>query len=572
MMIADADKQHHPSRFAANIYLVVGIVALIFTGGSDTTLSHYLLGSAVEIGLALLILLFLRIENVPVRPALRIKRPRTTLVGLAVALVPAFWLSGIVLNLLAVMIFGYVTPLPPTAFPGNLAEAVALAMTTMVVAPICEELMFRGYVFRAYEHRRVWIGIGVTSLIFALYHLRLQGVFALIPISIGLGIITWRTQSVLPSMAMHAAYNGISTIIMIATSFLPMRSVGIVTGMAICLGLLVAPFSVLAFLRLWKTTDPGSTQALKRETGWLRWAWIIPLIGLMLVYGYGAVSEFLMGRFPQRFSAQDLNLSAPDNWQQPARRNYVIQNPTGDRLGEAECVLGPSDGRYTLQCNAGYEGFNLFEDLPGFAQLNPEDVIGTVPLPNGMPSLGNLLQGDPGSWELNAIWEVEATEKGLPLQTLNGITTVMSRTVTTTLTSEPINTLTADFGGGESKTLEPEGRLFIEHEWPWRLEGLPFELGYGGTITFVTYDADGLPISRSAFVHVQGGEPTWTERDTVITWRVTVTYEGPEERTLTAWYRAEPPHTLIRYDDGKVSYVHKSTTEISRSEFDDLLH
>jgi hypothetical protein len=189
-----------------------------------------------------------------------------------------------------------------------------------------------------------------------------------------------------------------------------------------------------------------------------------------------------------------------------------------------------------------------------------------------MPSLGNLLQGDPGSWELNAIWEVEATEKGLPLQTLNGITTVMSRTVTTTLTSEPINTLTADFGGGESKTLEPEGRLFIEHEWPWRLEGLPFELGYGGTITFVTYDADGLPISRSAFVHVQGGEPTWTERDTVITWRVTVTYEGPEERTLTAWYRAEPPHTLIRYDDGKVSYVHKSTTEISRSEFDDLLH
>ena len=570
--MADADRQQRPSRFAANIYLVVGIAVLILTGGSDTTLGHYLIGSAAEIGLALLILLFLRIEHVRAQPALRVRRPGSVALGLAVAQVPAFWLGGIVLNLLAVMIFGYVTPLPPTAFPSNIVEALALAVTTMIVAPICEELMFRGYVFRAYEHHRVWVGISVTSLIFALYHLRLQGVFALIPISIGLGIITWRTQSVLPSMAMHAAYNGISTVIMIATSLLPMRSVGVITGMAVCLGLLVTPFSVLAFVSLWEKTDPGSLQRVERESGWLRWAWIIPLIGLMLVYGYGATSEFLMGRFPQQFSDQELTLAVPDNWQQPVRLEYTIQNPVGDKLGNAECLRGPRGGNYTLRCDASYEGFNLFEDLPGLSQLHPEDFGDTLPLPEGIPALSNMFQGDAGAWRLRATWSGGDAESPLTLQTLTGTMRGVSQTVTTTLTSEPTPTLTAQLTGGDRETLKPDGKLFVAHEWPWRFEGLPFELGYGGTITFITYNESKLPSLRQAFVHVQGGEPTWTENDTVITWRVTISYEDPEKRTLTAWYQAQPPHTLVRYDDGQVSCALRSTTEISKSEFDDLLH
>jgi membrane protease YdiL (CAAX protease family) len=578
----NAKSRRHPSRFAANVYLIVGIAALILTGGSETTLGHYLIGSAVEIGLALLILLFLRIEKVPTRSALRIRRPEPQIVGLGVALVPAFWLSGIVLNLIAVIIFGYVTPLPPTAFPANLAEALALAATTMIVAPICEELMFRGYVFRAYENRRVWIGIGVTSLIFALYHLRLQGVFALIPISIGLGVITWRTQSVIPSMAMHAAYNGISTVIMIATSFLPMQSVGVITGMVICLGLLAAPFSILAMLALWKKTSPDAAQRAIEERGWLRWAWIIPLLGLILVYGYGAASEFVMGRFPRQFSDQKLSLTVPEDWQRPIRLVYEIQNPMGDKLGEAECIRLPRDNTYTLQCSADYEGFNLFEEIPGFSQLDAENVIDTLPLPEGVPSLSQMLKGKAGAWHIDAEWQRETAEQPteghppekhtLSLQTLTGARTSITRTITTTLTSAPMPILTTETPGGQQMVMEPDGSLYLMHEWPWRLEGLPFEIGYGGTVTLITLNEDGLPVSHQAYVRVRGGEPTWTQDDTMITWRVTLTYEDPEERTLTAWYREDPPHTLVRYDDGQVIYVLHSKTEIDPDKVNDLLH
>jgi membrane protease YdiL (CAAX protease family) len=571
--MSEGTERKRPTRFAANLYLVVGIAALILTGGSNTTLAHYLVGSAVEIGLALLIVLFLRIENVPAKSALRLRRPELSIVGLAVAMVPAFWLSGIVLNLIAVMIFGYVTPMPPSAFPSNGVQAIALAVTTMIVAPVCEELMFRGYVFRAYERHRTWISIGVTGLIFALYHLRLQGVFALIPISIGLGVITWRTQSVLPSMAMHAAYNGISTLIMIATSFFSMQSVGIITGMALCLGLLTLPISALALLALWKRTEPGISEPVEQETGWLRWAWMIPLTGLVLVYGYGAASEFLLGRFPQRLSPQELDLTVPEDWQQPTKLTYEVQNPMGDALGEAECFRHAAESDYTLRCKAEYEGYNLLEEVPGLSQFDAEEVLDTFDLPEGMPSLRNMFRGDPGAWHIDAVWAGTSADQPLSLQALRGTQTTMTRTVTTTLTSEPTTALTAELPEGRDATVTLEGdELFLMHEWPWRLEGLPFELGYGGTVTLVTLDRTGHPISRQAFVQVRGGEPTWTDEDTVITWRVTMTYEDPEERTLTAWYRAKPPHMLIRYDDGEVSYVLRATDEISAGELDDLLH
>jgi hypothetical protein len=213
------------------------------------------------------------------------------------------------------------------------------------------------------------------------------------------------------------------------------------------------------------------------------------------------------------------------------------------------------------------------EEVPGLSQFDAEEVLDTFDLPEGMPSLRNMFRGDPGAWHIDAVWAGTSADQPLSLQALRGTQTTMTRTVTTTLTSEPTTALTAELPEGRDATVTLEGdELFLMHEWPWRLEGLPFELGYGGTVTLVTLDRAGHPISRQAFVQVRGGEPTWTDEDTVITWRVTMTYEDPEERTLTAWYRAKPPHMLIRYDDGEVSYVLRATDEISAGELDDLLH
>ena len=43
--------------------------------------------------------------------------------------------------------------------------------------------MFRGYVQRAYDRGKPLTGIMVGGLIFALYHLQFQGLFALLPVA-----------------------------------------------------------------------------------------------------------------------------------------------------------------------------------------------------------------------------------------------------------------------------------------------------------------------------------------------------------------------------------------------------
>ncbi len=226
-------------------------------------------------GAALLALLFMRLERLPLRETARLRRPGQVETLLALAIVPGLWVAGVTLNLLAALALGYTTPVTPSQFPRTALEALALAATTVIAAPVCEELMFRGYVQRAYERRSIWVGIAVGGVIFALYHLRFQGLLALIPVALGLGYVAWRTGSLLPPMLMHAAYNLIATVMLIGASFLPQRVTGALTGTLACFGVLAAPFSVAALWLLHRRTDPAPSPA-PSPRGRFAWVWTLP--------------------------------------------------------------------------------------------------------------------------------------------------------------------------------------------------------------------------------------------------------------------------------------------------------
>ncbi|MCD6286888.1 MAG: CPBP family intramembrane metalloprotease, partial [Anaerolineae bacterium] len=189
--------KEYPSRLAANVYLAVGIAILILSSRPETrTLTRYAIGIAVEVALAGLAFLFMRAERLDLVATARLRKPQLREVGLAILAVPGLWVAGVLLNLLSALVLGYTTPATPSQYPSTLLEAVAMAITTMFVAPLCEELMFRGYVQRAYERRNVWVGVAVGGIIFALFHLRFQGAPALLPVAIALSLIAWRTGSI----------------------------------------------------------------------------------------------------------------------------------------------------------------------------------------------------------------------------------------------------------------------------------------------------------------------------------------------------------------------------------------
>ncbi len=71
-----------------------------------------------------------------------------------------------------------------------------------------EEILFRGYMQRRLLQRwSPWTAILVTSLVFAVVHMELHTVAFALPLGIWLGWVAWKTDSIWPCIATHAAVN-----------------------------------------------------------------------------------------------------------------------------------------------------------------------------------------------------------------------------------------------------------------------------------------------------------------------------------------------------------------------------
>ena len=79
------------------------------------------------------------------------------------------------LNTITALLLGYSMPLPPDFFPRTLGRILVFVVAVVISAPLCEEVMFRGILQRAYERKGPWAGILASSLFFVVYHMRFQG-------------------------------------------------------------------------------------------------------------------------------------------------------------------------------------------------------------------------------------------------------------------------------------------------------------------------------------------------------------------------------------------------------------
>ncbi len=531
-------RRETPSLLAANLYLLVGLLILIWGSSLPDFSVRYVMGIAVEVALALGALLFLRLERLSVRETLRWRWPGWQALVLSGGLAFGLWIVGVMLNLMTTVVFGYTTPVPPTTFPRNGPEALLLAFSTIVVAPLCEETMFRGYVQRAYERRNPWTGIVVSGVIFALYHLRFQGAFALIPVAFALGFVAWRSDSLFPGILLHAAYNGIATVVIVASSFFSMPLVGGLVMALICTGLFMTPVALVALWGFWRVTHPPNRSALPRLRGWRRWAWLVPIVVMLGIYGYTAVWEVVVGRFPKTLAVEELTLQPPAAWNAPMRWQYVIQGGINQTVGTATCALTPQSDSVELACQVQQDAFEA--ELP-------------FDIPSGfdMPALpGFSFTGEAFESSQRVVW----TKADLMMQALVGT----RETANATLALADIDdgkTLQVENAGVTETAALPPG-ILLDGEWPWRLSALPFAIAYGSVQPLALVNDEGHIHIVEAFVAVAGSEPAWTPAGNFVTWKVTVTYElGDKETTLTAWYDVDAPHTLVRYDNGEVTYL-----------------
>ncbi len=132
-------------------------------------------------------------------------------------------LRGLLMSLPLVALLGWLVerfwpdaggsnPLLEEVLNGRSGVAILfLAFTATVLAPLFEEVLFRGVLLPVVGRRwGIPAGIGVSALVFALAHLSLSEAPPLFALGVGLGWLRWSTGRLFSSVAMHGLWNGLT--------------------------------------------------------------------------------------------------------------------------------------------------------------------------------------------------------------------------------------------------------------------------------------------------------------------------------------------------------------------------
>jgi membrane protease YdiL (CAAX protease family) len=147
--------------------------------------------------------------------------------GLLALRPPRAWTRALVLALgviVAIYVWeGVVSVLPLPESPGKeqgltpshweSAHAGAFAANLVlfaVIAPVVEELTFRGEGQSLLRFLGRWPSIVIVGVAFGLAHGLLEALLVLVPFGIALAWLRDRTESVLPGMLVHGLFNGIA--------------------------------------------------------------------------------------------------------------------------------------------------------------------------------------------------------------------------------------------------------------------------------------------------------------------------------------------------------------------------
>lgn len=235
----------------ATITLVpyLGLAALSFLGASQPQQSSQRLSPAADlIGAALTVALQLLLEGgfliaplwfaviKPRRLAAQQGLPPPTIGNGLRALGfrptrPWVVLAGALIGMTAIYLAGYLYTLLAEALNFSINTNVdliikdaatapyttlALLISAVVIAPVCEEVFFRSFFFQGLRLRiHVWLAVILSASLFGLEHGAPGSLVLLIVIGVLLAILRWRTRSIWPGIALHALNNAVSAIVVL---------------------------------------------------------------------------------------------------------------------------------------------------------------------------------------------------------------------------------------------------------------------------------------------------------------------------------------------------------------------
>lgn len=196
---------------------------LAFAGGelarfADSSVGSLIFSTAIYVLAALLAIVPLIVRN----PSLRVllpqiglaRKPTVKMFGWALLLWAGYFLVALIVNIIL-----YYIDLPwlnleqrqEIGFQNLIHgyEYVAAFVALVVVAPVFEEIMFRGYLFGRLRRRHAFIASAlVTSIVFGAVHMQLNVAIDVFVLSMFMCVARERFDSIYPAIFMHMFKNG----------------------------------------------------------------------------------------------------------------------------------------------------------------------------------------------------------------------------------------------------------------------------------------------------------------------------------------------------------------------------
>ena len=164
-------------------------------------------------------LLWMLLRRYPFRQTLRLE-PITGRTALWSALI-GLACYPVVVGLASLIELGLklIGPSPQPPAPSNALEIIAYALVLIVVAPITEEPIFRGFVLTAWLRRGLVPGIILSACLFAAIHFQIPALLPIALLGAVLAFLVQRTGSLYSSMIAHACYNTLGTLFIVVPAW-----------------------------------------------------------------------------------------------------------------------------------------------------------------------------------------------------------------------------------------------------------------------------------------------------------------------------------------------------------------
>ena len=302
--------------------------------------------------------LYLRISRQPVAERVRWRWPgwKAALLSMlaGAGLYPFTAFSAAVLASL----LGYQNALAaPDAIPSTPLMAVLAIVALAVMAPLCEEFLFRGVLQPAYETRGARWGVLFVGFLFVVFHLSLLQGLSIIPLALMLGYVNFRTRSLPASILAHFGANVLAALVIVQNVWNTGLDKVLFTVPALLAGLVVSALSLWGLARLTRGTLASETPlaveaAPPKQPGWLAQSWPLLAAGV-IVLGFYA-SEFIYSRSSE-LTAEPLQVNAPA-WDEEHTWQYEVRNVLEEVVGEGECTLTAGDP-LELTCSSEVEAY-----------------------------------------------------------------------------------------------------------------------------------------------------------------------------------------------------------------------